>query len=160
MIYCRKCGVRLYDDSKFCHQCGTPVREERENTCSSAFYETVPGDPSFQRVYPVRQAAPSGYSSEEQRMQAKSNMTFAIVAAALAGIGLPGLILAIISRKRVRDYQETYGIPAAGYDRAARIITRIALPVSIGFTVFWVVYILMIFSLISMALGRSRQFHV
>lgn len=71
---------------------------------------------------------------------AKQVMIFGIIALALAELGLPGLILAIIARKKAAAWTAAYG-PFTGMAKVGSILARVALPVSIVMLVFWAIMI-------------------
>lgn len=86
------------------------------------------------------QEAPVKEDTEENAL-AKSCMIFGIIAAGLCAYGIPGLILSIIAKRKVRDYESRFG---TCYRKAkvGRITSNVAFPVSIVMTVFWALYIL------------------
>ena len=71
---------------------------------------------------------------------AKQVMIFGIIAIALAELGLPGLILAVVAKKKAADWTAAYG-PFTGKAKVGNILAKVALPVSIVMMVFWIVYI-------------------
>ena len=123
--------------------------EEATEMVSEPFKEVLPESVPEAKPAPAPQPAPvavpvpapAAKESEEQREKAKNCMILAIVGAALSEWGLPGLIVTLIARKRLAEYTEAYGA-YTGMAKAGYIITRVAKPVSIFFTVFWGLYIM------------------
>ena len=151
MKFCKKCGRMLTDDAEFCTACGAPVGEETPAEAAETpqeFHEVeiVKEEPKPAPVpVPAAPAAPAVQAeapvSDEQNAAAKNVMVFGIVAAALSELGLPGLILSLIAKRKVRDYEAQYG-PATRKAKAGKICATVAFPVSIVMTVFWAIYCL------------------
>lgn len=70
-------------------------------------------------------------------------MILSIVALALAELGLPGLIVAIVARKKLKQFVNDGG-QLVGMAKVANILSRIALILGIVMTVFWAIYIVVI----------------
>lgn len=49
-MYCKKCGKRIDDDSKFCEYCGNRLRVD--DTIKTEFPNTDPNDPYLNYVFP------------------------------------------------------------------------------------------------------------
>ena len=84
---------------------------------------------------------------------AKQVMIFGIIAIVLAELGLPGLIFAIIAKKKAAAWTAAYG-PFTGMAKVGNILAKIALPLSIIMMVFWVIY-----SIVIIAVGAGSAFY-
>lgn len=89
---------------------------------------------------------------------AKTVMILGIVALALAELGLPGLILAIIAKNKAKQWAASYGNFTA-MPRVGNILARVALPISIVMTVFWILYIAFICFMVWVALHTNTPPH-
>ena len=81
---------------------------------------------------------------------AKTVMILGIVALALAELGLPGLILAIIAKNKAKQWSAAYG-PFTGMAKVGNILARVALPLSIVMMVVWAIYCIAIVAAAIMA---------
>ena len=115
-MYCPECGKLITNGHAFCPECGASLGEPAENLPAQKpvlVIPTVNVNPAF---------------------------ILSIIAAALCRTGLPGLILSVIAKKKVRSCTEA-GAPLSGKLKAANILSKVAFIVSIVMTVFWVLYI-------------------
>ena len=76
-------------------------------------------------------------NSPEQQGQAKGAMIMSIVGLALSSTGIPGLIVSLIARKKCKA-AEAAGA-AGGQMKAANILSKIGVSVSIVCTVLYVI---------------------
>ncbi len=106
MSYCEHCGQQIDDSVQFCPNCGA------QNT---SCYSNIQ-----QPVYDAS-VAPNGVNA------------MAIVGMALAGTGIPGIILSSIGRKRAASGQYRYPLGP---------LATAGLVVSIIMTVIWFLYII------------------
>lgn len=145
-MFCPKCGAQVADDARFCPVCGaglTPVQPAETPVQSAA-------EPVYTEAAPV-------YDDAAKTGAAKSAMIMAIVALALSELGIPGIILSAIAGKKVKAYQAQYG-ELTGMAKVANILSKIALPVSIVMTVFWVVYMIVGIIAASGAIAYSSRY--
>lgn len=130
MIYCWKCGKEIPDDSEFCPKCGTkihtPAAQDKTVTkpeTTSEFRETVP----VTVEPPKKTEDPPGTPSEILVF------VLGIVSIVLSTTGIPGLILSLITRSKVRAREQAVGT-LTGKGKVGKTLATIALPVSIAFT--------------------------
>ncbi len=126
MAFCKNCGSELQQGAKFCENCGAPVEE--------ANVQQAVEQPVYTEAQPV--------NTPEQEGLAKSALILSIVGLVLAELGLPGIIVSAIAKGKVKKATEAGAI--GGKLKAARILSKIGLILSIVMTVFWVVYIVAI----------------
>ena len=161
MIQCRNCGMELPDIAKFCPKCGKmvapeePLTEGRENPPAPQTSCPTPAPylaPTPQPAYREAEVQPYQATRQETEVQpyqaapAEPESTpseilvfvMGIVSIALATSGLPGLILAIITRSKARAREQAIG-PLTGKAKTGLTLAKIALPLSIFFIVLWIV---------------------
>ena len=135
MAYCTHCGNEWKEGARFCEACGRPA----------------------DALVPVQQSCPAErvLNTPEQEERATSALTWSIVGAALAELGLPGWIVSAKAKKRVRTAMEE-GI-VGGKLKAARIVSNVGFGFSIGFTIYWGLMILWFaFVIVMAAVMQSR----
>ena len=110
MAYCEHCGQQIDNNSQFCPNCGA------ENANYAAAY----AQPAYT---PAEPAKPYGVN------------VMAIVGMALASLGIPGIIVSAIAKKRAASGE--YSSPLAPLAKAGLIVSIIC-------TVFWVIYIIVV----------------
>ena len=112
--------------------------------------------------YPVNQQPYGGYqnnasydpyrennaSDEQKTSEARGAMIMAIIGAWLGTI--PGIILCAIAGGKVRSWEEKYG-PATGMAKAAKIIAKVGLILSIVSLVVVVLYLILIVGVLGSA---------
>lgn len=109
MSYCRNCGKQISPDHHYCMACGTkvitlPVPKKEKPA-------DPPGTPSEIAVF-----------------------VLGIVSIVLSANGLPGLIVSLIARAKVRAREQAIE-ELTGKSRIGKTLATIALPVSIAFMV-------------------------
>lgn len=83
-------------------------------------------------------------------------MVLGIVAAALSELGIPGIILAAIAGNKVKEFLAAGG-QLVRKAKAGNICRRVALPISIVMTVFWVVYFIVIITVVAAGVGLAQS---
>ena len=116
-MFCKSCGSNVEDGADFCPVCGAKMSAD---------------------VSPAM-----AVMDEEAKASGKKCMIWGIVAAVLAEFGLLGLIFAIIAKGKVKKHIRA-GYPLTGMAKAGRILSKVALILSIVMTVFWFIYIIII----------------
>ena len=150
MKYCIYCGMELLDEARFCPKCGKMVVMSRgaEETNAPEFAEasarqvpeTVPQVP--ETVPPVSEAQGQKPVTEQADVPSEiSVFVLGIVSIVLSVTGIPGLILSLITRSKIKAREQAVGL-LTGKGKTGKTLATIALPVSIGFTVLWVVRII------------------
>ena len=115
-MYCPECGRLITNGRPFCPECGASLGDPAKD---------LPAQKPV-RVIPAVNVNPA--------------FILSIIAAALCRTGLPGLILSIIAKKKVRSCTDA-GSPLSGKLKAANILSKVAFILSIVMTVFWILYI-------------------
>lgn len=115
-MYCPECGRLITNGRPFCPECGASLGDPAKD---------LPAQKPV-RVIPAVNVNPA--------------FILSIIAAALCRTGLPGLILSIIAKKKVRSCTDA-GAPLSGKLKAANILSKVAFILSIVMTVFWILYI-------------------
>lgn len=116
-MFCQNCGAEIAEGSAFCPNCGASV-------------ESAP-------------AAPAAESTSK----ARSLMIIGIIAAALAELGIPGIILGAIGLKKAKAFIAEYG-STWGMSKAGRILSKVGLILGIVMTIVWTIYIVAMVALI------------
>ena len=75
-----------------------------------------------------------------ETVSASTCMTFGIVATALSELGIPGIILGAIGRKKANIFASEHGGQVFGKAKVGRILSTVGFGLGIGMTVFWVIY--------------------
>ena len=133
MAFCTKCGAQIADGTQFCPVCGAP--QGQPEAPAPQYQQPQYEQPQYQQ--------PQAAADPQQSSLAGSCLTLGIVAIILSELGLPGLILSIIAKNKVKAYESAYG-PATGKAKVGKILSNIALPISIVMMGVWVIYIIVI----------------
>ena len=131
-MYCRNCGNKVADGAKFCTKCGSVLE-------AAMRFQSAP-------VAVLKEDAPKEKEEdsaliEEKNEAAKQVLTPAIVGLALSELGLPGLIVSLVARSRLKKFVAKYG-KASGKAAIGKGLSIGGLAASIYFMVFWAIYIL------------------
>lgn len=126
MAFCQNCGNELKEGARFCENCGAAVEIVPEPV-QTDYQNTVYEEPAVVGPTP------------EQASASKSALIFSIIGLALAEFGIPGIIFSAIAKGKVKN-AEALGV-TGGKVKAARILSKIGMILSIVMTVFWVLYI-------------------
>lgn len=138
MAVCESCGAELKEGASFCENCGAAVH-------STAVAQQEAAQQSNETVV----------NTPEQNGAVNGALAFSIVGLVLASGGLLGIIFSAIARKKVKALMAE-GV-TGGKIKAANILSRIGLILSIVMTVFWVVYaIIMVVMVGAFAYGASN----
>ena len=145
-MFCPYCGHEVPEDAGFCTKCGKGLNFEKPIPV-----EPAPIQPVSVQPVPVQTEAAEltvyndldDAEKKKKQEEAKSAMVLAIVGASLAALGLPGLIISIIARKRVKNWIQKYG-KLEGMAIPARWISLGGFILGIFMTVFWTLYFLAI----------------
>ena len=166
MFYCQYCGYELQDEAKFCPKCGkmavrpesgAPAPEPMRAPEYSAAPEAYAPAPEYAEAYPVpapqvpmvtpeapKETPPRQEIPAEEPVDTPSEISvfvLGIVSIVLSTSGLPGLILSLITRSKVRAREAAVG-PLTGKGKVGKTLATIALPVSICFMVLWTIRII------------------
>ena len=160
-MYCRKCGVPLPEDARFCTQCGfdnaAPLISEAEP------YAPVYEQPQYQQSvapYPAQAYQPQQpFVSEEQKQEANSVLIWGIIGLAFSCtffLSFLGIIFSAVAKKKAKAYIARWGT-IYGKAKVGNILSTVGIPVGIVFTVLFVIYLIVYVSffvaLFSGALG-------
>lgn len=82
---------------------------------------------------------------------ARTAMILGIVAAATCALGIPGIILGVMGKKKVKEAEDVFKANPEAYAhynenfiKAGRITSKVGFIVGIVFTVIWAIYIIAI----------------
>lgn len=148
-MFCKNCGNQLPDNAVFCGSCGTKV--EVQAAPQQPAYEapvqpayTAPQQPAY--VAPQPQTAPKANDPAQDEL-AGSVLSKGIAGLALAPVfGVPGIIVSAGAKRKAREYESRYGT-LSGKAKVGSILSKVGLPVSIGMTVFYLLYIIILASI-------------
>lgn len=150
-MYCTSCGKEISSDDRICPSCGAYVPETAaqadpaqpdgeqswygQSSCEQPAYGQTAGlVPAYAEQSRERQAAPGGVTPTKI-------MVLGIIAAALAELGIPGIILGAIAMSNSNRYVAAGGV-ACGQSKTGRVLGRVGLIAGIAMTVFWIVYVI------------------
>lgn len=149
-MFCKNCGNQLPDNALFCGSCGTKV--EAPAAPQQPAYE-APQQPAYvvpqpapqQPAYVAPQAAPQAHDPYKDEL-AGSVLSKGIAGLALAPVfGVPGIIVSAGAKRKAREYESRYG-ELSGKAKVGSILSKVGLPVSIGMTVMYFLYIIILVS--------------
>jgi len=180
--FCTKCGYAIIPDEELrAPEEAQPAYDDwnAQAETTAQTYNTYAAAPQYQEPQyqqpqyqqppqyygqPYQDASYNAYRNEPQAVDtekdssARSAMILAIVGAALCELGIPGIIICAIARGKVKAWMEKYGTPT-GMAKAANIISKVGLILSIVMTVYWLFFIIFYGVMISQ-LGRSYGFDI
>ncbi len=113
-MICKNCGTEANNGETFCPVCGAKLADET-----------------------------TGKVENPASISPTAVMVWGIVAASLGASGLIGLIISIIARKKSKQYLNEGGI-ICGQSKVGSILSKVGLGLSIGFMIFWTIYIIAI----------------
>ncbi|MBR3300798.1 MAG: zinc-ribbon domain-containing protein [Clostridia bacterium] len=126
MAFCTNCGAQVPDGSAICPNCGTQL-------APAAAPQPTYQAPVYQA--PAYQPAPA--------LDNGPIFTFGLLSVILCWFGIPGLIFAIIAKKKIKNYLAAGG-QLTGRAKAGSIMATIGLIVSIVMMVVWPIYFISI----------------
>ena len=129
-MFCTNCGAQINDGTKFCPKCGVQVGGEQAPV-------VTPVEPVVEHVEAVR-----------VKDNSTSIMVLGIIALALCELGIPGIILGAIAKKKANEFAKDHGM-IYGKAKVGRILGNFGFIIGIVMTVFWVIYIGAIASYVS-----------
>lgn len=109
-----------------------------------------PVAPQSENVYaptyqaPTYQQAPTYNAAPATPVDAGSLMIKGILATALCGFGVPGLILGSMAKKLAAQFMAENGGQLFGKAKVGSILGRIGFGFGLGMTIFWAIYFLII----------------
>ncbi len=161
-MYCSNCGIKLPEDAKFCPTCGTAIKVEEATettvveTKTPFVEDTVEETPAYDAYAIAEDRAPEAQASDIYAAQYSAQMQdeeylkekdalagdvlkFGIFGLAFSELGIVGLILSIIARRKVNKYIDKYG-EVTGRAAVGRGLSIGGFAASIVMTVFWSFY--------------------
>lgn len=126
-MYCSKCGVNSPDGAEFCSNCGNRLFNNSTIINSDPVVST---------------------NDMINADLAQSAMAKGIVGVALAGIGIPGIVLGTMAKNTASDFAYSNGGKLFGKAKVGAILGKVAVGVGIGFTCFWAFYFTLIMGII------------
>jgi uncharacterized membrane protein YvbJ len=146
MAFCTSCGAQIPDGTKFCPSCGA-AQEAAQPVQQPVYQQPVYQQPVYQEPQ---------VNDGQKDAQAGSCLTMGILALIFMSTGLLGIIFASIGKKKVRAYEAQYG-PATGKAKAGKIMSNVALPISIVMLIFWVIYVVAIIIMVAGAASSGSS---
>ena len=141
-MFCKNCGNQLPDNALFCGSCGTKV--EAPAAPQQPAY-VAPQQPAYVAPQPAPQAAPQANDPYKDEL-AGSVLSKGIAGLALAPVfGVPGIIVSAGAKRKAREYESRYG-ELSGKAKVGSILSKVGLPVSIGMTVMYFLYLIILAS--------------
>lgn len=126
-MFCTNCGAQINDGTKFCPKCGVQVGGEQAPVVTPV----EPVTPVY--AEPVMRVKPKNDTST-------SILVLGILALALCELGIPGIILGAIAKKKAGQFVADNGV-LYGKAKVGRILGNFGFIIGIVMTVFWVIYI-------------------
>lgn len=117
-MFCKNCGADIPADTEFCPNCGAAVT-----------------------------AAPAPAQNADCTAKARTLMILGIIAAALAELGIPGIILGAIGLKKAKAFVAEFG-STWGMSKAGRILSMVGLILGIIMTIVWTSNLVTLVSLV------------
>lgn len=146
MSFCPNCGAQLTDDSRFCTQCGANLSSaEAQQQQYTYSYVQEPEKPKVEKSLSVQ------------------CMIFAIIALIMAEycvsvsfiVCLPlALVFASLSKKKRNAWLDLTG-EDNGFTKAGKIMSKIAIPVSIALSAIFVVYAIFYIAIVGGGLASA-----
>lgn len=121
-MFCTNCGAQINDGTKFCPKCGAQVGGEQAPV-------VTPVEPVVEHVEAVK-----------VQDNSTSIMVLGILALALCELGIPGIILGAIAKKKANEFAKDHGM-IYGKAKVGRILGNFGFIIGIVMTVFLVIYI-------------------
>ena len=118
-MICSKCGAQVPDNSTFCTNCGAPLAQPQYYNQQQPVYQ----QPQYNQY--------GSYTNPS--LDAGPIMKQGIIAAALSELGIPGIIIGAIAKKKVANYLAQGG-ERNGKIKAASICSKIGFIVGIVMT--------------------------
>ncbi len=120
-----------------------PVQEEIPVAApAEAYVETPVAAPVYQQE--TFQQAPTFNAAPAAPVDAGSLMIKGILAIALCGFGIPGIILGSMAKKLAAQFMAANGGQIFGKAKVGSILGRIGFGFGIGLTIFWAFYFIII----------------
>ena len=142
-MICKNCGAQLPEGTAFCTNCG----------CAVEAPQAQPAQPQYQaQPQPTYQQPMYGQTYAAQPVGAQPNtLILGILSLVFCELGIVGLILAIIARKKGKAYIAQGG-QLTGAAKVGHILALVGLILSICYMAFWAIYLVVI---IIAAIGSS-----
>ena len=130
-MYCKHCGNEVPADSRVCPSCGSVTEETGSTTTTTTFEEIF----SSETTSPAVEAAKESFANK--------SLIFGILSIALAGI--VGIIMAILGKKNVKEYEALNHGKSDGKAKIGSILSTIGIPVSIFAIIINVISFMVVF---------------
>ena len=148
-MFCEKCGCQMEDGTRFCPNCGNAVAET-EPTHTDTVTEFDPNRAEFDPNRASFAANTAQYDEGARQSAASGILTMGILGIIFCQLFL-GIIFSAIGKKRAAAYELAYGV-LSGKAKVGFIMSKVSFIVSIVFTIFWALYIIMIVGIMSAAM--------
>ena len=141
-MYCTKCGAELADGARFCTNCGAQLAEEAAEVVETAAAAVEETAAKAEEII----AAPAAASVEAAEAPASNTtaiLVLGIVAAAVSELGIPGIIVGAIGRKKAKAHLAETG-SLTGKAKVGSILAKVGIILGIIMTVVWLIDIIVV----------------
>ena len=143
-MFCQNCGRQLKDGENFCPACGAMKAAESNANANTDFQYDL-GTANIDAQYSF--GAPSSVSEAVKDEMAGQVFKWGLLGVIFAGtfcLSLLGFIFSIIAKNQAANFERTFG-EIKGRALAGRILGRIGFGFGLGMTIFFALYIFIIF---------------
>ena len=150
-MFCSKCGAEVSNNATFCTNCGAKIEKAPEEIKAAPLYDAAevpvaptPTETMLNGQYNTAEPAPVNVPDAGL---SNSILTLGIVALAVSELGIPGIIVGAIGRKKAKKFIEDNGT-IFGKAKVGSILAKAGLIVGIVMTVVWAIYALSVGALV------------
>ena len=143
-MFCKNCGRQLGEGENFCPSCGAMNAAESNANANTGFqYDLGTANTDAQYSF----GAPNSVSEALKSEMAGQTFKWGLLGLIFSGtvcLSLLGFIFSIIAKNQAANFERTFG-EIKGRALAGRILGRIGFGFGLGMTIFFALYIFIIF---------------